>query len=114
MDQSAQPVTEKAPIESRLAIPRGAFLATALVVALDVALIIAVTIPYYRLAKRVDRQLAAGAFQHALTYFAAPEIVTVGDPVTAAEFAAMKGSAAHSSAPVELQISNGAISSITD
>jgi penicillin-binding protein 1B len=114
MDQSAQPATEKAPIEWRLAIPRGAFPATPIVAALVVAVIIAFTIPYYRLAKRVDRQLAAGAFQHTLTFFAAPEIVTVGDPVTAAEGAAMNRFAAHSSVPVELQVSNGAISSITD
>lgn len=79
-----------------------------------VAATIAVAIPYHRLSKRVDRQLAAGTFQHAFTYFAAPEIVTVGDPVPAAEIAALKNSAAHSNPPVEIQVANGAISEIVD
>jgi penicillin-binding protein 1B len=79
-----------------------------------VATMLAVTIPYYRLSKRVDRQLAAGAFQHTFTYFAAPEIVSVGDPVPAAEITALKRSAAHSSTPVEIQVANGAISEIVD
>ena len=48
-----------------------------------IAVAVAIAIPYYQLSKRVDRQLAAGAFQHTFTYFAAPEMVTVGDPVSA-------------------------------
>jgi penicillin-binding protein 1B len=82
--------------------------------ALIVAIAAAVTVPYYRLSKRVDRQLAAGAFQHTFTYFAAPEMVTVGDPVPAADIAALQRAAAHSDTPVEIRVANGVISSITD
>jgi penicillin-binding protein 1B len=79
-----------------------------------VAIAAAVTVPYYRLSKRVDRQLAAGAFQHTFTYFAAPEMVTVGDPVPAADIAALQRAAAHSDTPVEIRVANGVISTITD
>jgi penicillin-binding protein 1B len=101
-----------ADLKSRLnGVPRWILVSAAAVV---VTIAIAFAIPYYRLSKRVDRQLAAGAFQHTFTYFAAPEIVTVGDPVSAADVAALNRAAAHATAPVEIQVSNGAISSITD
>ena len=68
--------------------------------------LIAVAIPYLLLAKRVDQQLAAGAFQHTFTYFASPQIVSVGDPVPATEAAVLQR--------FGVQISNGQIAAITD
>src|SRR5580704_19558825 len=101
-----------ADLKSRLySVPRWILISAA---AFIVAIAVAFAVPYYRLSKRVDRQLAAGAFQHTFTYFAAPEIVTVGDPVPLEDVAALKRAAAHSTTPVDIQVSNGAISSITD
>jgi len=80
------------------------FLASA--AALLAVVTIALGIPYFRLAKRVDQQLAAGTFQHTFTYFAAPEIVSVGDPVPSTEIAAIER--------FGVQVSNGQISAITD
>jgi len=105
MLQPAESESEKVPNQSRFQnLPKWILFSAA---ALLVALICSVTIPYYRLSKRVDRQLAAGAFQHTFTYFSAPEIVTVGDPVTDVEIGTLKRSGA-------TQVSNGVISSITD
>jgi penicillin-binding protein 1B len=42
-------------------------------------------VAYVRLGKWVDKQLAAGLFQHSYNYYAAPETVTVGDRESAAE-----------------------------
>jgi penicillin-binding protein 1B len=67
---------------------------------------IAIAIPYLRLAKRVDQQLAAGTFQHTFTYLAAPEIVSVGDPVPGSEPSALKRAG--------VQVANGQVSSIKD
>ncbi len=113
MQQSAEhPVEQAAPKQLRFyGIPKGLLFSA---LALMGAVIAAVTIPYYRLSKRVDRQLASGAFQHTFTYFAAPEIVTIGDPVTSGEIAALKRSALHSNPPVEIQVSNDTISAIVD
>lgn len=41
--------------------------------------IVAFAIPYWKLARRVDRQLAAGPFQHTLSYYAAPVALSTGD-----------------------------------
>src|ERR1700730_12943175 len=90
-----------------------------------VAGVTAFTIPYFMLSKRVDRQLAAGAFQHTFTYFAAPEILSVGDPISDADLAALKRSESvsigdgnsikvNSNTPVEIQAVHGAVASIVD
>lgn len=112
MRPSADSLNEPAPTATRLyGVARWILFSTA---AFIVAIAVAVAIPYYRLSKRVDGQLEAGAFQHTFTYFAAPESVTVGDPVSAQDIATLKRAAVHSSAPLEIQVSSGAISSITD
>jgi penicillin-binding protein 1B len=112
MQQSAEHPVEQAPKQLRFYGIRKWVLFSTL--ALIAALIAAVAIPYCTLSKRVDRQLAMGAFQHTFTYFAAPEIVTVGDPVPSGEVAVLKRSALHSNPPVEIQVSNDAISAIVD
>lgn len=63
-------------------------------------------VPYFRLAKRVDQQLAAGAFQHTFTYFAAPETISVGDPVSPGESALLQR--------FGVQTVNGQVASITN
>jgi len=96
---------------------------------MSVFLIASITVSgiwYYRLSKRVDQQLAKGAFQNSLDYFAAPEILSPGDPMPVAELAgALKRSGytftandnaviLHSPVPVEIQFAKGEISSIVD
>ncbi len=83
-------------------------------------------VAYYRLSKRVDRQLAAGALENSLSYFAAPEVLSLGDPMSAIDLAAAwkrcgfsvatkgNGLVAQSSPPVEVQFNNGQISAIVD
>ncbi len=41
--------------------------------------IVAIAIPYRRLSRIVDRQLAAGPFQHTYSFYAAPITIAVGD-----------------------------------
>jgi penicillin-binding protein 1B len=73
-------------------------------------LIGALAIPYYRLAKRVDRQLA-GSLLNTLDYYSAPEMIAPGDPMTASDLAAaVQGS----KGAVQITLSNGRIASITD
>jgi penicillin-binding protein 1B len=81
---------------------------------------------YHRVSKQVDERLAAGPFQNAVTYYAAPEAVSVGDAMSSAELTeALKRSAVpftgnensvvvHSAVPAEIQFSKGEISSIVD
>src|SRR5262249_50331307 len=90
------------------------------------AVITAFAIPYFILARRVDKQLASGTFQHTFSYFSAPETLSSGDPIYAAELAgALKRSGysvtatgrsitLHATPPVEIQFANGAVSSIVD
>jgi penicillin-binding protein 1B len=94
----------------------------AVLIALD---IVAAT-AYYRLTKRVDQQLRSGPFQNTLSYFAAPETVSVGDATSAADLAAAlkragrsftaddRAVSVQSPAPAELQFSGGAVASIID
>ncbi len=93
---------------------------------LFLAAVVASTVAYYRLSKRVDRQLAAGALGNSLTYFTAPEVLSLGDPMSESDLAAAwkrcgyavmaKGNAlvAQAPAPVEIHIDKGQISAIID
>jgi len=105
MEQQLQPGEKLSP---RVAIPKWAAIAVA---AFLTSAITAVAIPYYRLSKRVDRQLASGAFQHTFTYFAAPEILSVGDPISPMELAAITRAG---NSGVEIQTANGQVSAIID
>lgn len=49
--------------------------------------LLAAAIPYWKLARRVDRQLAAGPFLHTYSYYAAPVAVSVGDQESSEELA---------------------------
>ncbi len=53
-----------------------------------IAAIVAIAVPYRRLSKIVDRQLAAGPFQHTYSFYAAPVTVAAGDAESPAELAA--------------------------
>ncbi len=72
-------------------------------------LIAALAIPYYRLAKRVDRQLE-GSLLNTFDYYSAPETIAPGDPMSASDLAAMPGS----KGALQISLSNGRIASITD
>ena len=67
-------------------------------------------IPYYRLAKRVDHQLA-GPLGDSVDYYSAAETVALGDPMTAGDLATAFKDAAP---PVDIGLTNGRIVSITD
>jgi hypothetical protein len=91
-----------------------------------IAALVTFGVGYHRISKQVDERLAAGPFQNAVTYYAAPEVVSVGDAVSPAELTeALKRSGinstanensvvVHSAVPVEIQFAKGAISSIID
>jgi penicillin-binding protein 1B len=67
-------------------------------------------IPYRRLAKRVDHQLA-GPLGDSVDYYSASETVAVGDPMTPADLAtAFKGAVP----PVDISLSKGRVVLITD
>ena len=95
--------------------------------ALVIAGLIALGVAYHRVTARVDQRLAAGPFQNAMSYFAAPEILSVGDPISPEELlAALKrsglsfttnlgGVQVNGAVPVEIQLSKTAtISSIVE
>jgi len=89
-------------------------------------LLAAFSIPYYKLSKRIDQQLAAGPRRNFFSYYTAPESLTPGDPATAAELgAALKradsgftssGSTIIVDArpPVRIQFASGHIAALTD
>ena len=95
-------------------------------IAATVALGVTLGVIYHRVSKRVDDRLAAGPFQNAVTYYAAPEVLSVGDALSPAELAdALKRAginstasenevAVHSAVPAQIQFAKGAISSIID
>ncbi len=97
-----------------------------LVIAATVALGVTLGVTYHGVSKRVDERLAAGPFQNAVTYYAAPEALSVGDATSPAELAeALKRAgidstatenevAVHSAVPAQIQFAKGAISSILD
>ena len=81
---------------------------------------------YYRMTKRVDQHLRSGPFQNTLSYFAAPETVSLGDTTSPADLAASLNRAGRkftakdsavfvqSPTPVEIQFSSDTVSSIID
>lgn len=68
------------------------------------------SIPYHRLAKRVDEQLA-GPLQNTTDYYSASEVVYPGDPMTPAELASAEKRTAE---PVRFELANGHVASIVD
>ncbi|HLG95000.1 MAG TPA: PBP1A family penicillin-binding protein [Bryobacteraceae bacterium] len=86
----------------------------------------AFSIPYYRLSKRIDNQLASGIWRDTYSFYSSPELLSVGDSMTPAVMdAALKraGLSASWSAttatiesdpPVSVQLAGDRIASITD
>jgi penicillin-binding protein 1B len=74
------------------------------------AVTLALAIPYSRLARRVDQQLA-GSLLNTIDYYSAPEIVAPGDPMSPSDLAA---AFQHKQPPVQIGLSNGRITSIAD
>jgi len=75
-----------------------------------VLLLIAIAVPYRRLARRVDQQLK-GSLANGIDYYSASESVALGDPMSPSDLAA----AIQRSAPtVKITLSNGRIASIID
>jgi penicillin-binding protein 1B len=72
--------------------------------------IVAVAIPYRRLARRVDRQLEGNALA-AVDYYSAPQIISFGDPMSPSEAAE---DMTRSMGAVRIELSDGRISSIVD
>ncbi len=72
--------------------------------------IVALAIPYRRLARRVDRQLA-GSLLNTVDYYSAPEFISAGDPMSPADVAAATKRAG---GRVRIQLSNGRVSSMVD
>ncbi len=89
-------------------------------------LVAVLVVPYFKLAKRVDQNLAVGPFQHTFNYYSAAESFSIGDPMTAADLAAavkrtgtkytLAGNTVtvDGAGPVEIQFANDHVSSITD
>jgi penicillin-binding protein 1B len=71
---------------------------------------LALAIPYFRLARRVDQQLA-GSLLNTIDYYSAPEIVAPGDPMSPEDLAA---EFQHKAPPVQINLSNGRVTSIAD
>ena len=96
------------------------------IAAIMLALSVAFAIPYYRLSKRIDQRLQAGALHNAFNYYSAPERVTIGDAMPEPELAASlkRGGwqftemqhrvSVASPARVEIEYAAGRVSSITD
>ncbi len=121
--RTGEPPPEEPHSKTPYELPRWALLTICISM---LAFITLFAIPYFILARRVDRQLASGTFQHTFSYFSAQETLSLGDPTSAADLAgAMKRSGyevtangraitLHSGAPVEIEFTNGAVSSIID
>jgi penicillin-binding protein 1B len=71
---------------------------------------VAVAIPYSRLARRVDQQLT-GSLLNTTDYYSASEIVAPGDPMSPSDLAA---AFQHQAPPVQIDLSNGRVTSIAD
>jgi penicillin-binding protein 1B len=71
---------------------------------------LALAIPYSRLARRVDQQLA-GSLLNTIDYYSAPEIVAPGDPMSPSNLAA---EFQRNAPPVQINLSNGRVASIAD
>lgn len=84
--------------------------ASACVLIVLVLAALALSIPYRRLAKRVDRQLSASLLNE-VDYYSAPEVIAPGDPMSPAELAEATKDAHQA---VDIDLSNGRIASIVD
>ncbi len=117
MDSEEKQPTVEQPADARprqvlrwILITGGVFLLVA-----AVSLGIPLGIVYHRISKTVDDRLAAGPFRSAVTYYAAPEVLSVGDAVSPVDLvAALKRSgidctasenalSLHSAVPVKIQ-----------
>jgi penicillin-binding protein 1B len=81
--------------------------------AVSIALVLAavgLSIPYRRLARRVDQQLA-GNLLNTIDYYSSSEVVAPGDPMLAGDLAAATRRA---QGAVRIELSNGRIGSIVD
>jgi penicillin-binding protein 1B len=117
---------ESAGVSTRQIVVRALIATGVVLVAAVVATGITVGVVYHRISKRVDERLAAGPFQNAVTYYAAREVVSVGDSVSPAELTeALKRAgidssasedkvAVHAAVPARIQFAKGAVSSIID
>jgi penicillin-binding protein 1B len=72
--------------------------------------VVSVAIPYSRLARRVDQQLARSLL-NTVDYYSAPEIVAAGDPMSPSDLAA---AFQHKAPAAQINLSNGRIASIAD
>ena len=86
IDEAA--LQQPAPVVSRIdwnRLLKWAFVATGVLMLLAIA---AIGVPYFKLAHWVDRQLAAGPFQHTYSFYAASVAIGPGDQESKAEVAA--------------------------
>ena len=72
-----------------------------------VVAIAATAIPYLRLAKRVDQQLAGNLLNN-VDYYSSPEVIAPGDPMSPSDLAAV----GHQ--PVQITLTNDRVASIVD
>jgi penicillin-binding protein 1B len=75
-----------------------------------VVVVAALSFPYRRLARRVDRQLDESLL-NTVDYYSAPEIIAPGDPMSPADLAQVMKQTRQQ---VDIQLSNGRIASIVD
>lgn len=75
-----------------------------------VLLLVALSIPYRRLARRVDQQLK-GSLANGIDYYSASESLAPGDPMSASDLAA---ATQRSTPTAKITLSNGRIASIVD
>jgi penicillin-binding protein 1B len=104
-DPKARPVTRKRLKPSPKALGVLAGISVALLV-----LTLALAMPYVKLARRVDQQLA-GSLLSTVDYYSAPEIVAPGDPMSPSDLAA---AFQHKAPPVQINLANGRVASIAD
>ncbi|MDQ6760334.1 MAG: hypothetical protein M3Z32_10805, partial [Acidobacteriota bacterium] len=60
-------------------------------ISLAVLLLVAVgliAVPYWKISKRVDEQLARGPFAGTYSFYTAPEVISLGDPIKADQLVA--------------------------
>ena len=72
--------------------------------------LVGLSIPYRRLARRVDQQLS-GNLSNTVDYYSSTEVVAPGDPMSASDLAAAVNAA---QGAVRIELSNGRIGSIVD
>jgi len=82
----------------------------ACIVAIALLAIGTLAVPYYRLAARIDKQLA-GSLTNAVDFYSAPEMIAPGDPMTPNEVAEAQQRSAR---PIRISLANGRITSIVD